>query len=365
MSTNIENNPLDSPFSPIISRKQHHIDVCKEGSGFQVEGQLGSAFSEISFIHEAMPEIAWDDISTAVSFLGCPIKFPLFISCMTGGSAEGKSANRALAQAAQTKKLPIGLGSMRVLLDHPERAADFQIKKIARDVPVMANIGAVQIRELSFDRIRKLLEMIEADALVIHLNCGQEIFQPGGDTDFTGLLDAISRCTDHSGVPVIVKETGFGIHPRRVKTLLDRGVAYVDLAGSGGTNWVLVEECCKETRGESAAEFASWGIPTAPLVAATRPFNGKILASGGLRTGMDLAKSIAMGAVAGGMALPLIQAALKGGAEAVCDRLDAIEHTFRSVMLLTGCRSIAELQKAPLIYSPNFQHYLQQLNYGS
>jgi len=345
----------------ITTRKQHHIDVCRAESGQEVESSLSAGFHNLKFVHTALPEMSWDEIETKSDFLGQSIAFPFFISCMTGGSEEGYQANRELAKAAQQANIPIGLGSMRVLLEDPSRLKDFRMKEVAPDVPVLANLGAVQLRELSVSKIKELIQSVEADALVIHLNCGQELFQSGGDRDFTGLYSAIGKFVDESQVPLIVKETGFGIRPAQVKKLLELGVEYVDLAGAGGTNWALVEERCREQGNHAGMEFADWGIPTAVLLESTRCFSGRILASGGLRSGMDLAKSLALGALAGGMALPLFQAALKGGADEVSQKIEEIHYVLKSTMLLTGCRTLDELRKVPLLKSSGFEQTVESL----
>lgn len=282
---------------------------------------------------------------------------------MTGGSAEGFKMNKELAKAAQELGVPVGTGSVRVLLEHPELDEHFALKAYAPDVPLMANIGAVQVRDLPAARLDELVERVGADALVIHLNPGQELFQDDGDTDFRGLKAAVAAFIGRAPYPVIVKETGFGIGPADASFLLDAGAAYVDLAGSGGTNWATVEGY----RGEpedlaAAAEFADWGYKTAPLLAASPVEGGRILASGGLRSGMDLAKALALGAHAAGMALPLAKAAAEGGASAVVAYVRRLERVLRAVMLLTGSRSPLDLARpGVLIRSAGFEAELKSL----
>lgn len=362
VSTNTRSKTISNESFPrtISTRKQKHIDVCMDEELYFVEGNHTSGFSQVHFIHSAFPEMKFDDISTEIKFLGTTIRLPLFISCMTGGSDDGFNANRELAKAAQSCGIPIGLGSIRVLFDHPERIDDFSIKSCAPDVPVLANLGAVQIRDIDIKKIKALVKKLEADALVVHLNCGQELFQEGGDRDFRGLFDAIGRAVETMNLPIIVKETGFGIRPRDVKRLIDLGVAYVDLAGAGGTNWILVEQGCQGDD-QAAEEFSSWGLATAMLTDASRDISDRILASGGLRNGMDLAKSLALGAYAGGMALPFIRAALETRADGVCLEIENIQKVLQSVMFLTGSRTIEELRQAPLIKSPEFQNYVDTL----
>lgn len=285
------------------------------------------------------------------------MRLPFFVSCMTGGSAEGFKMNKELAKAAQALGVPVGTGSIRVLLEHPELDEHFALKAYAPDVPLMANIGAVQVRDLPAARLDELMGRVGADALVIHLNPGQELFQDDGDTDFRGLKAAIAAFIARAGYPVIVKETGFGIGPADARFLLDAGAAYVDLAGSGGTNWATVEGYRGGDEDLAAsAEFSGWGYKTAPLLAASPVEGGRILASGGLRSGMDLAKALALGAHAAGMALPLAKAAAEGGAAAVVAYVRRLERVLRAVMLLTGSRAPADLARpGVLLRSAQFE----------
>ncbi len=274
---------------------------------------------------------------------------------MTGGSAGGFRANKELARAAEALGIPVGLGSMRVLVENPELFPHFNMKPLAPSVPLMANIGAVQIRDLERPPLYELLKRLEAQALVIHTNPGQELFQPEGDRDFRGLKEAIGRVCEESPVPVIIKETGFGIAPHLVRELLSAGAAYVDLAGAGGTNWILVESYrLPEADMAAAAQFAGWGIPTAVLLASFGGMQIRLLASGGVRSGVDAAKAIAMGAQLVGFALPVIREAAAGGAEAVISFFRRLEKALRSTMLLTGSQDIPALRRASTWREPAF-----------
>jgi isopentenyl-diphosphate delta-isomerase type 2 len=297
-----------------------------------------------------------EQVDTSVRFLGRRIPLPVFISCMTGGSAEGFRVNRELAVAAQELGIPVGTGSIRVLLEHPELGVHFSLKTLAPDVPLLANIGAVQVRDTESGRIDELVSTISADALVVHLNPGQELFQEDGDSDFRCLKESLKEFITRAPYPVIVKETGFGIHPADTNFLLEAGAAYVDLAGAGGTNWIAVEAY----RGGkedvvAAAEFDNWGYRTAPLLAMSPVESGKVLASGGLRSGMDVAKALALGAAACGLALPLAREAANGGAVAVVAYVRRIERVLRGVMLLTGSERVENLARTEVLArSPAF-----------
>ena len=345
----------------IEGRKKAHVDICTDAD-LRVEGGVDPGFRRLRFVHQALPELAADEIGTTVDFLNHRLSLPLFISCMTGGSAEGFAANRELARAAQQAGVPVGLGSIRVLFEVESVFPHFHIKPLAPDVPVLANLGAVQVRDIPHDRISEELRRLEVQALVVHLNPGQELFQPDGDRDFRGLLPAIGRLCEACRLPVIVKETGFGINPVLAAHLLDLGVAYVDVAGAGGTNWVAVEAYRLDGAGYAAArELDDWGLPTAVLLDALREHPGRILASGGLRSGLDLAKALALGAELGGLALPFIRAVKEGGAEAALAVIDTLARALRAVMLLTGSREVADLRRAPLLRDSVFAHAVAAL----
>ena len=307
------------------------------------------------FLHDALPEIADEELDTSVSFLGQTAALPFFISCMTGGSEGGFRANRLLAAAAQELGVPVGLGSLRPLLRDPELFDHFHIKPAAPDVPVLANIGAVQARDEPPGPLLEMLSRLEVQALVIHLNVGQELFQQEGDRDFRGLKAAIARWCGLCPLPVIVKETGFGIRAELVRELLDAGAAYVDIAGAGGTNWISVESYrLDDPEKAAAAEFADWGIPTALLLASCGDLSRRLLASGGIRTGMDAAKALAMGAELAGFALPVIRAVVGGGAEAVVALFRSMERSLRAVMMMTASRTVADLRRGTTWREPGF-----------
>jgi isopentenyl-diphosphate delta-isomerase len=351
--------------SPTGTRKERHLTICTDPSRFQVEGGR-AGFEGIRFLHNALPEISERDIDTSASFLGARIALPYFISCMTGGSEGGFKANRQLAAAAQELRIPVGLGSFRVLLENPGLFAHFHVKPLAPDVPVMANISAVQVRDGELPPLLEVVKRLEAQALVVHLNAGQELFQPEGDRDFRGLKLAIARLCEASPLPVIVKETGFGIGPSLVRELLGIGAAYVDLAGSGGTNWITVESYrLPEEERREATEFSDWGIPTAVLLASCRTGRDRVLASGGIRSGMDAAKAVAMGAALAGTALPAIRAVTSGGADGVVAYFRTLEKTLRTAMLLTGSRTVADFRAGTVWMGPSLTAEVESFERGA
>lgn len=345
----------------IGQRKAQHLEICADESRYAVEGGT-TLFGEVRFVHRALPEINAPEIDLSTRFLNHVISMPLFVSSMTGGSAEGYRVNKILARIAQAAGIPVGMGSIRILFRKPEVIDHFLLKRHAPDVPVFANIGGVQLIEPDQEPLVELIRRLEVDAVAVHLNPGQEMAQPEGDRAFRGVLDGIERLCERAPVPVIVKETGFGIGPEEAGELLERGVRYVDVAGSGGTNWVTVEAYRMDDASRAVAdEFADWGIPTAVALDASRAHEGSILASGGIRSGLDVAKSVALGAVAAGLALPFVRAVVDGGYEgglAVAERIRAVLTT---TMVLTGSRTVGELRSAALIRSPRFEHEVARL----
>ena len=347
----------------ISTRKEHHLDICIDDERYPDPAAGGTSLDDVRLVHRALPELDYGAIDTAQRFLRARLRLPLLISCMTGGSGRGRSANCALAEAAQRAGIAVGVGSIRPLLRDPATFADFHVKPHAPDVPVLANLGAVQLRDLGAAALRPLLERLEVQGLVIHLNAGQELFQPGGDRDFRGLLVAIAAAVAGCGVPVLVKETGFGIGPTQVRQLLGYGVRYVDVAGSGGTNWIAVEgERLAAPERHSARAFVDWGLPTGVLLAALGAADaGRVIASGGLRHGVHLAKALALGAGLGAMALPFIRAVMAGGVDGVLALIGRIEHELRVAMTLCGAPSLAALRRAPVMRSASFRDQVAEL----
>lgn len=358
-----QSSPQTEKSEDIAGRKAHHLEICVDEERYTVES-ADSGFSAIRFLPRSLPEVAWDEVDTRLHFLDHEISLPVMISCMTGGSAEGNLINHRLAEAAQRVGIPVGTGSIRILFRDDSYFEQFHVKPLAPDVPVITNLSAVQVREFDHRLIAEILRRLEVQALAIHLNAAQELFQPNGDRDFRGLKEAISRFCDCSPVPVIVKETGFGMRPSEVDHLIEAGVAYVDLAGAGGTNWVRVESYrVSELEAKIARELDDWGVPTALLLVALQfagdargdkqrsaeRRNGRIIASGGLRSGLDVAKSLALGAEMTALALPLARAVVAAGADGVVEAVEAIERGLRTAMVLTGCTSLDALRSQSLL----------------
>ncbi|TVR72942.1 MAG: type 2 isopentenyl-diphosphate Delta-isomerase [Spirochaetaceae bacterium] len=346
----------------IAGRKAQHLEICLDTHRDHVE-TARTRLDEANLVHRALPEVDAEAVDTSFSFLGHTCRMPLFISSMTGGSSEGYRTNKDLAAVAAELGIPVGMGSIRILLRKPEVMDDFRLKDFAPSVPVFANIGGVQLPRVAHEEIYRLIDTLRVDGIAVHLNPGQELFQPGGDRDFRGILEALRAFTARCPVPVIVKETGFGINPEEVETLLEAGAAWVDIAGAGGTNWVRVEAYRLEDHvpAEAAAEFDYWGTPTALLLAALGRDRQGILASGGIRTGMDVVRCLALGAEAAGIALPFVRALRSGGIEEALRYGRTLELVIRTATALAGCTATKQLRRAPLRLSTALREDAREL----
>lgn len=347
----------------ISTRKAQHLDICVDEGRYQVESG-SSRFEGLHFRHCALPELDASALDPGTDFLGHRISLPFFISSMTGGSARGYQANKDLALAAQREKIAVGMGSIRILFRKPEVFPHFHLRSLAPDVPIFANLGGVQIRDMQAETVYEMLQRLEVSALAIHINPGQELFQTGGDRDFRGVLDGIARFTENCPVPVIVKETGFGISPQLTRRLLDAGASFVNIAGAGGTNWITVESYREDPEMFAAAEeFRDWGLPTALVLAALREQQpdmlGRTLASGGLRTGMDIAKAVALGSHAAGFALPFIRAVYSEGSEGAQKLIRRVRSVFTGAMALTGSHTLTDFRRGTLWLDSGFRADLQ------
>ncbi len=330
----------------ITVRKADHLKInLEEDVGSK---GIAAGFDAYRFVNCALPEIDLDQVDTHRALFGRVLAAPVLISCMTGGTEIAGRINRVLAAVAQEHRFAMGLGSGRALLECPELLDTFAVRAAAPDVLLFANLGAVQLNKgCTVEDCRRLLQMVQADALVLHLNAVQEALQAGGDTCFRGLLGKIADVCDQLDAPVIVKEVGWGIAPDAVRLLFDVGVAAVDVAGAGGTSWSEVERhrITPRWRAQAAAQFAGWGIPTAECLRAARRAepHATIVASGGLRNGMDVAKALALGADVAGIAGPFLRAAADGF-EAASDFAASVREVLRVAMFATGATNVAQLR---------------------
>ena len=333
--------------STIARRKAEHIRIALEED---VAFRSSPGFSAYRFTHQALPELDKDAVDLSTDFMGRRLRAPLLISCMTGGTEEARRINRNLAVAAQQAGIALGLGSLRVALEHPELAQTFQVRDLAPDVVLLANLGAVQLNYgYGVDECRRAMELVRADALVLHLNPIQEAFQQGGNTNFAGLKAKIAAVAER--MPVVLKEVGFGLSEEVARWAAANGIVALDVAGAGGTSWSRVEAHGHAgTRGHRLATvFADWGIPTAESVqAARRGAPGlAIVASGGVRTGLDIAKAIALGANLGGLALPFLRAAVLSP-DAVLELIGELSEELRVACFGAGAPDLSDLAQTPL-----------------
>jgi isopentenyl-diphosphate delta-isomerase len=310
-----------------------------------------TGFERYAFRHEALPDLDFADIDTRIDLFGRTLAAPLLISCMTGGTPEAARINRRLALTAQRFGVGMGLGSGRALLESPDQLPTFDVRDIAPGVVLFANIGAAQLNKgYGVPECRRLVQLLRADVLAIHLNPLQEALQPEGDTRFSGLLRAIGQVCAGLEVPVVVKEVGSGIAADTVERLMAAGVRGIDVAGAGGTSWSEVERFRIEQpwRARVAGAFAGWGIPTARCVIEARAAAPQttILASGGIRDGVDIAKAIALGADVAGIAGRFLRAAEgDSGTDAPDDFARELIETLRVTMFCIGARTIADLRR--------------------
>jgi len=321
-----------------------------------VQSGQSSGLSCLHFLHNPLPEIDLAEVDCRLRFLGKPLRAPILISSMTGGTAEARRINRTLAEAAQQHGVALGLGSQRAALETPSLADTYQVRDLAPDILLLANLGAVQLNYgYDVNHCRRAVEMIGADALILHLNALQEALQPEGDTRFSGLLRRIEAVCHTLEVPVIAKEVGWGISADAARRLVEAGVAAIDVAGAGGTSWSQVEmhRARDEHQRQLAAAFRSWGLPTADAVQQVRQAlpDVPLIASGGLRGGLDIAKCLALGADLGGLAGPFLRSAAVS-VEAVSDSLRLATAEVRTAMFVTGCRTLADLRRVPLVARP-------------
>lgn len=336
--------------TPTSSRKYEHIRINLEEN---VASGLTTGLERLHFIHEALPELDLDAVDTRLPLFGKMLNAPLFISSMTGGTPEAARLNLTLAEAAQQAGIGMGLGSQRAALEEPALADTFRVRAVAPDILLFANLGAVQFNYgYGVDQCRAAVEMIAADALILHFNALQEAVQPEGDTRWAGLLEKVAMVCRALPVPVIAKEVGWGFSGATARRLHEAGVAAIDVAGAGGTSWSQVEMHRAQTDFQRAlaAAFIGWGIPTADSIRQIRAAAPglPVLASGGLRSGLDIAKCVALGAQAGGLAGPFLKAA-NISLEATLEAIALIRREIQICMFAAGAGDIPALQNTPLV----------------
>lgn len=334
------------PEIPTGERKMEHVRLCLNED---VNGQgISTGFEKYRFRHLALPELSFSDIRLAAAFLGEELRTPLLISSMTGGSKTTGLINERLAAAAEARGWSLGVGSIRAAVEKPELSDTFAVRRNAPTIPVIANLGAVQLNYgFGAEACQRAVDIAGASMLVLHLNSLQEVFQPEGNTDFSSLLQRIEALCKKLEVPVGVKEVGWGIDGSTAARLYSAGVSFIDVAGAGGTSWVQVEKYRNQDpmRKAAAEAFADWGIPTSDCILEVRKYNpGRaLIGSGGLTNGVDAAKAIGLGADLAGFGRSLLESAVHSE-EALHERLAQVEFELRAAMFGIGVRTIAELQ---------------------
>ena len=331
-------------------RKADHLRINLDND---VSSSLTTGLEHYRFVHQAVPELDLAAVDTTTTLLGKALRAPLLISSMTGGTEPAREINRRLARAAQARGIAMGLGSQRAAIQRPELADTFRVRDVAPDILLLANLGAVQLNYgYDVEHCRKAVEMIGADALILHINPLQEALQPEGNSNFAGLLRKIEAVCRTLNVPVVVKEVGWGISEQAARQLAEAGVSAIDVAGGGGTSWSEVEKRRMTTPAQRrvAARFRGWGLPTAASILAARRGvpHLPLIASGGLRDGIDVAKCIALGATAAGIARPFLKAAAMS-AEAADEAVAEIITELRVAMFAAGAGNIATLRQTPLM----------------
>ncbi len=329
--------------SELNNRKHDHLRIF---AGDPDVDRRKFYFDAIQLKHRALPEINRSEVDPGIEFMGKQLAFPLLISCMTGGVGEELTTiNQNLAMAAEATSVAIGVGSQRIMLENEAATESFLLRRYAPNVLLFGNLGAVQLNHgVTIDDCKRLVETTELDALCLHLNPLQEAVQPEGNTEFAGLANRISEVVAALDVPVVVKEVGAGIGPDDARLLVEAGVQFIDVAGAGGTSWSRIEAHRDESGCSPGILFQDWGLPTPTALKSLHPYRDKVslIASGGIRNGIDMAKSLILGASLCGIARPFLNCALESP-ESVIALINSLKTQFETAMFLLGTRSVSDM----------------------
>jgi isopentenyl-diphosphate delta-isomerase len=341
----------------IGKRKVDHLELCATDEvGFRARTTL---LEHVQLVHQSLPELAYDEIDTSVTLLGKRLRAPLLIAAMTGGSEPSAEVNHTLSSIAEARGYGFGLGSQRAMQRSPETAWTYEVRKHAKSTLVLGNVGIVQARQCSSAELDKLVSDIGADALCVHMNPAMELIQEEGDRDFRGCLDTYARLRRELSVPVVAKETGNGVSRQTASALRGVGIEVVDVSGAGGTSWVGVEALRAPDQGRAVGQVLwDWGVPTAAAVSYAVQAGLATIATGGIATGLDVARALALGASAAGIARPVLQAFKQGGRPGAEALLERVERELRAVMLLCGARRVSDLQRAPRVITGELKDWL-------
>lgn len=340
------------------SRKADHLDLCATDQvAFQAKTTL---LEQVQLIHEALPELSTDEIDLSTHLAGKQLRAPIVIAAMTGGLDRAEAINKDLASIADELGLAFGFGSMRPLLQEGVKLG-YMVRDVAPNALLFANIGVVQARDASTQAIADMVGTTGCDALCVHLNPAMEVVQPEGDNDFRGGLETLARLAEGLSVPVIAKETGCGLSRSTAKRIIETGVRTVDVSGAGGTSWVGVETLRAKARTRSLGElFWDWGIPTAASVAQLSDLDLEVIATGGVQHGLDIARALALGATAGGMARPFLMAWNDGGRSAAKAAAEQVIEEIRIATLLAGVHRASDLATLPLILGDTLNKWVPE-----
>ena len=324
-------------------RKREHIEVINRDQGVERNGHF---FDAIQLQHRAMPELNLNDVDPSIKVMGKQLSFPLLISSMTGGDdALVAKVNQHLAEAAQITGVAMGVGSQRVMLEDAKAEASFDLRRYAPDALLFANIGAIQLNNgMGFEQLQRAIDVLSADAIFLHLNPLQEAVQPEGDTNFANLAQAIGHAQAQLNVPVVLKEVGAGLSVADIELGLRHGIRWFDVAARGGTSWARIEQQRREDGHTLGFTLQDWGIPTPLAMKNARPYmqHANFMASGGLRNGLDLVKSVILGGCLSGIAKPLLAPAMESTA-AVVVAIEALKKEFVTAMFLLSVSNVDDL----------------------
>lgn len=350
----------------IFQRKDDHIKISIDEN---IVSRNTTWLEYVIFIHNSLPEVNFKDIDISMEFLGKQINAPIIIGSLTGGTKLGLEINKRLAEAAEQFQIPLMVGSQRIQLEYPDTSKNFtSIRKSAPSIPIIANLGISQIIQMeNFNSIEKIIHSVEADAIAIHLNPLQEIIQPEGETNFSNAKEKISQLKDYLKIPLIIKETGAGLSKNVSNSLIDMGIKYLDVSGLGGTSFAAIEYSRAKKKNNLLTSsigntFLDWGIPSAASIIETRAVATNstiIIGSGGIRNGLEIAKSIAIGADISAIAQPFLKCALNNSKE-VESYIKTLISELKSSMFLTGCKKIRDLKKTEYVILPPLSNWLEK-----
>jgi isopentenyl-diphosphate delta-isomerase len=336
----------------LTSRKDEHLSVVLEGR--HVKSGVTTGLEKVNFVHCALPDLHFDEIDISAELLGRQLAAPIIVSSMTGGPSRAGAINEHIARACEQTGIAMAVGSQRVAIENAEEAGGLgkNLRKLAPSIPIIGNIGAAQLNTgFGLEEAKQAVDMIEADGLYVHLNPLQEAVQPEGDRDWRGLFEKIKRLNEELGVPVLIKEVGNGISAKLAKRFVDAGISHIDVAGAGGTSWAAVEAARIDDPHHAAVanSFSDWGVTTADAIRSVRDTcpQATIIASGGIKSGLDIARALRLGADFAGQAAGLLSAA-NASTDELVQHIESLKYALRIACFCTDSPNISALKKAEI-----------------